>query len=383
MKNSSIIFIAVLILAFAAVIAFMLSTPVQHTAQKPLTIGVILPLSGNIAKAGNDAKAALEIAREDLRTQFPHVDLIYEDDMFQPKESVTAFKKLTEVNQVDAVIGPLNGSSIEAVRALANATRIVAITPWGSANKIDNFLLKDSLEVEDETALIANTAIHDLGLKRLGILYFQNDYGEAQRRAFKKSVAELGGQLVIEEAFPVPAVDWRTELTKVKAARVEALYIIHNGANVGRITNQAYELGLDNVRFFGQYGTESSDLVAVGGKSLEGLIFTSTINPEGSTIDPEGLKGTQKRFAARFQAKTGGAPQAVAYHIYDIYTILVPAIAACKNAGEEKGVCVSQHLISRKAHEGVSGTFSFTGGKVKRPLYLKTVRNGQLATYRP
>lgn len=342
--------------------------------RQPIKIGVILPLSGSIAKAGQDIQVALEIARTDLRAKYPNVTLIYEDDQFQPSKSVSAYQKLMAADRVDAIIGPLNGSSIEAVRSLANEHQLLTMTPWGSANKTDQFLLKNSMEVEDEVKLVTQTMVKKFGLKRLGIMYIQNDFGKAQAMAFRKWVPALGGELVIDEEFSLAATDWRTNLTKIKAVNIDGLYVIHNGANNGRIAKQARELGL-TIPLFGQYGTESSDLVSVGGKSVEGLIYTTPINQAK-------LTSVQRTFVRKFTRKVGGEPQVAAYNAYDIYALVVEAVAKCRQAKVKNPACPSSAIKNRKHYTGVSGTFSLSGNRITRPLYLKVVKNGQLVMYR-
>ncbi len=334
--------------------------------QRPITLGVILPLSGTMSKAGNDVKAALEIAQEDLRETFPNVTLIYEDDQFKPDASVAAFKKLATLDVVDAIIGPLNGSSIEAIKPLAKEHELMTTTPWGAGNRIGDFFLKNSLEADKEAETIATYAVETRRLKKFGILYLKNDFGMMHAQAFKNKVDALGAELAAEENFVVGTTDFRTQILKLKDAGIEGLYIVHNGAGVGNVTKQAWELGL-RVQFFGQYATESSDLVSVGGESLEGLMYTFPLNESELTQN-------QVNFRQRFSAKTGGLPQVASYNAYDIYTMLIQASAKCEKKDK---VCVKEVLKNVQSFDGIGGKFSIVNERIERPLYFKTIRNGK------
>lgn len=351
MNNRNIIlWIVAVVLASLFLIGIL--TNLQES--KKVNVGVILPLTGAIAKTGSDAKIALEVAQAD----FPgsNISLVFEDDSFTPTQSVSAFNKLLNLNSVVAVIGPLNGSSIESVRSLAVANKIPVFTPYGSANEIGDYLYKNSSEVYSEDKFIADK-MDNLGYKNVAIIYFLNDFGIKHSRYFKEAVVSNGGEIVADESYPVGSNDFRTVLTKIKTAKPEALYVINVGAGVGQITKQAFELGL-KAPFFGQYGTEASDLLTVGGESLEGMIYTSEIN-EGYLSDK------QKRFIAEFERRAGISPSIVAYNTYDIYSILVKAVDVCR----ADSICINKYIANIKDFEGVSGKFSILNRLRTENLY--------------
>lgn len=356
---------------FLAILLFLLVGCVQQTQTKEtVKIGALLPLTGNLAKVGADVKAALGIAQEDFEAEFPNVEIVFEDDGFQPERSVTGFQKLVTADNVAAVIGPLNGSAIEAVRPLANQFQTISFTPWGAGNRMDNFVIKTSVEADAEAMAVADLVVSKLGIKQSGVLFLQNDWGQVHNTAFKKRVEELGGAVVVAEPYVFGTTDFRTQLTKMKEANIEGLYILENGAGVGRVTKQAYQLGLQ-VPFFGQYATESSDLIDVGGESLEGLVYSFP-------IDENHLTAKQLEFIRKFEAKTGGKPQVAAYNAYDAYAILLVAIKAC---GTTDKTCLSDYILDLKNFERVSGTFSYANDRIERPFYFKTIQNGKFVPY--
>lgn len=360
-----------IIIGFAAVLLLVGCGP-QRAKEEPIKIGVIAPFSKVQAKAGADIRIALDIAQKDYGDAFPNVELIYEDDQFQPNISVSAFNKLTTLDDVVAIIGPLNGSSIESVRPLANAKEIITMTPWGSGNAIDDFLLKNSLEVADEVAVLLDTAVNNLGYRRLAILYMQNDFGQMNAEAFAKQLDELPAELVFSETISLLATDYRTELTKAKAANPDMIYIVLNDTQAASMLRQAHELGMDDIRYFGMYGFESSDTIASARGAAEGVVFTYT-------IDRENYNPKQEMFTKKFIARDGGVPQAAAYHTYDIYALLAGAATTC-NQGRDVD-CMREYIFENTVTGGVSGSFRFENGEVKRPLFLRTVRDGEFTNY--
>ncbi len=167
--------------------------------ENKINIGALLPLTGSMSKAGQDVRVALEIASEDFKDKYPNINLVLEDDQFDPRRSVDAFHKLKQTNSPVAIIGPLNGSSIEAVRPLANNNKLLTMTPWGSANKIDQHLWKNSMEVTDEVKTLVEIVIQKMGHKKLSIIYMDNDFGLLNATEFERYVSYFGGELVFSE----------------------------------------------------------------------------------------------------------------------------------------------------------------------------------------
>lgn len=326
-------------------------------------LGVIIPLTGAQAKAGEDIRAALEIARKDLGGD---IELVYEDDGFTPERAVSAFNKLVTVDQVDAIIGPLNGSAVEAIKPLASQNEIITYSPWGSSNRIEGYFIKGSHEADSEARALAELIVTKLNKKKPAVIYMNNDYGLLNYLSFKDEVESRGGVLVGAESFLIGSQDFRTSLLKLKNTNPDALFIVYSGAGVGQIAKQARETRI-NVPLFGAYATESSDLIAAGGDSLEGLVYTFPID-EGS------LTEKQQKFISDFQKSTNGRPQIAAYNAYDIYSILTTALSGCNG---ENVSCARDHILSLKNYQGVSGNISFDQNSIQRDFYFKTVKDGQ------
>jgi branched-chain amino acid transport system substrate-binding protein len=208
----------------------------------------------------------------------------------------------------------------------------------------------------------------ELGYKKLAIIYLQNDFGKKYLESFRVEVPANGGTLVAEEPAPFGTTDFRTALTKIKASKPDALYIVNTNTSLAEIAKQARELGL-NIPLLSQYATESSSVVKVAGSSVEGIIYTFPINDKA-------LTGKQKNFIAEFEKKTGEKPEITAYNAYDIYTVLAQAVDKC---GSDR-VCVNDYLANIKGFDGVGGKFSIKDGKLVRDFFFKTIKNGQFVS---
>ena len=356
--NKKIIYSIVGIIVLVLVVSVLVG---QTKTKEVVKLGVILPLTGNVAKTGVDAQIGIEIAKADLNSK---IELIFEDDQFTPKESVTIFNKLASMDEVVAVIGPLNGSSIESVRTLAIQNKLPLFTPYGAGNDMGDYVYKNSVEGASEVMVMAKKA-SELGYKKLAIIYLQNDFGMKYLNSFRVEVPANGGVVVAEEPAPFGTSDFRTALTKIKAAKPDALYIVNTNTSLAEIAKQANELGL-KVPLLSQYSTESSSIVQIAGSSVEGMIYTFP-------IDDRSLTRKQENFIAEFEKRTGKRPEITAYNTYDIYTVLARAVDKCGTNRE----CVNDYLSDIKDFEGVGGKFSIQDGKLVRDFYFKTIKDGE------
>jgi branched-chain amino acid transport system substrate-binding protein len=364
MNNKKLVWSAVIVIIVVLVVGVFVQGKDKSPSEQ-VKVGVIMPLTGGLAKTGVDAKIGLEIAQSD----FPktNISLVFEDDAFTPKESVAVFNKIAGMKDVVAVIGPLNGSSIESVRPLAVQNKLPLFTPWGAGNDMGDYVYKNSVEGGDEARIMADKA-NSLGYKKLAIIYLQNDFGLKYLNSFKVAVPNNGGSVVAEEPAPFGTTDFRTALTKIKAAKPDALYIVNTSVSVAEIAKQAAELGL-HIPLLSQYSTESPDLIKIGGQSLEGMLYTFPINESA-------LSEKQAKFISEFKKRTGDEPQIIAYNAYDIYVVISEAVEVCKI----DRVCVNNYLSNIKGFDGVGGKFSIKDGKLVREFYFKTIKDGKFVS---
>lgn len=353
-----------IILGFLLIFLVMVSvSKLEKQEEDTIKIGVILPLTGSLANVGAEVKVSIDIALQN--SKHDSVEIIYEDDAFDPAKSVDAFNKLVFIDKVDAVIGPLNGSSIEAIRPIAQQTRTVIFTPWGAGNKVSDFVYKNSVETKNESSTIASYIASELKAKKVAIIYLQNEWGISHYNAFKSFAIQQGLDLVSEEAIGLDNTDYRTQLIKTKQANPEVIFVVHTGALGAVVAKQARELGITS-QLIGQYGTESSEFIDLGGKNVEGFVYTSFFD--------ENVKNYERDiFIKKFKDSYGASPQIVAYNAYDIYNLLVDTIDSC----DSDKTCINEHISVTSDYNGISGNVSFVDGELERNFYFKTISNGK------
>ena len=145
---------------------------------------------------------------------------------------------------------------------------------------------------------MADFAINKLNIKKIAVLYVNTDYGVGNKDIFMKEYKTKGGNVLFSEGFEQGETDFRSHLTKIKRARVEAVYIIGVGEN-GYILKQAKEMGL-KVQFLSTVGIEGPDVWKIAGESANGVIYTvQNFDPESS----QKAANFQKNYFAKIQSR--------------------------------------------------------------------------------
>lgn len=206
------------ILIALAVVIIIISSFRQSKSDNSLKIGVIAPLTGIVADYGEEIRKGVQDVASSTKVTF-----IFEDDKCEAKDAVTAFKKLTELDKVNYIIGPACGSPQEAVIPLIKDKGVITIVPSAASKGLfdssgGNFF-NIQYSLEGESQFIAEK-FNSLGYKKVSLVYYKNAFSEAHAESFKKN---FNGEIV-ETIFAENTSDIVPELPKIKAAKVDAIY---------------------------------------------------------------------------------------------------------------------------------------------------------------
>jgi branched-chain amino acid transport system substrate-binding protein len=217
-------------------------------AQQSVKIGFVSTFSGPTAVIGNDMRNSFELALDHLGRKMAGkpVEVIYEDDQQKPEVGVQKTQKLVESDKVDFVIGyiwsnvllaslkPVVDSQTFLISANAGPSQI-------AGEQCSPFFFSTSWQ-NDQTPQAMGTYMTQKGVKTaflIGPNYAAGkDMLTGVRTTFK-------GQVVAEELTKWPdQLDFSTELSKVRAARPEAVFVFYPGAAGVQFLTQYAQSGL-------------------------------------------------------------------------------------------------------------------------------------------
>ena len=294
-----------------------------------LLIGEYGSLTGGDATFGGSTKLGVEVALAELTTEkqgkiggLP-VRVLVEDDQSQAAEAATAVQKLVNQNQVIAVIGEVASSRSLAGGPICQAAGVPMISPSSTnprVTEVGDHIFRMCFLDDFQGHSVAQFATQKLGLKKIAILKdLKSDYSQGLTEYFGNALKEMGGTVVVEQAYSAGDQDFSAQLTAIKAKKPDAIYIPGYYTEAGLIARKARELGI-TVPLLGSDGWESSKLLEIGGESLNGSYYT---NHWALDVPDPRLQAFLKTF---HEKNNGTDPDAIAGLAYDAANVLFKSL---------------------------------------------------------
>ena len=332
--------------------------------QQTVKIGVIMPLTGDLAFVGQTVKNSIEMAVSELNNTKYKYEVIYEDDALNPKLTATAAQKLTAIDHVDALVSLSSGSG-NVVAPIAKDNKIIHIGIASDGTIADdkyNFLHYTSPSQEAK-AWIAEAQRR--GYKRIAILTV-NQQGEiAIADQVKQNATGTNISVVYESIFNFGDTDFRTTLLKAQQANPDIYMLLAFSPEIDLLYKQLKEQGITAT----VSSIECFELSNNPGQ-FEGLWYVNAADSSNTFINA-------------YTTKYGKAPAFAAGNGYDILNMLVYSY---ETAGTDPSVKptneqVSHVLQSLHDFHGALGTLSTgTDGIVKSPASVRIIKDGKPVT---
>ncbi len=352
-------------------------------APQTIKVGVNAELTGSIPAVGKACKNAAEMAVKEINdaggldvggTKYK-VELFTEDNEDKSDSAVAVTQKLITQQNVVAVIGPnASRNAIPAAQA-AESAKVPLISPWSTnaqTTQGKKYVFRAAFIDPFQGRVVAKFALNQLNAKKAAVLYdISSDYNKGIAEVFQKEYQAAGGQVVGFESYSKGDKDFTSQLTKIKGANPDVIFLPNYYAEVPLQVQQAHKLGI-NVPFVGSDSWGDPELIKLCGNECEGFYYSTHYAPDNATP-------VAKKFIDGYKEKYGEVPNDVAALTYDSFGLLWTAL---KNAGKVDRQAVRDALAKIPNYEGVTGKMQFnegSGDPVKSAVILQI--KGQNAVY--
>ena len=353
-------------LAMAGLFAF---TGCGEKAAETVKIGAIGPLSGAVAVYGVDCLNGINLAAEEINAaggiNGKKIEIISEDDEGAPEKSVNAYKKIVTKDKAKLIIGSLTSGCTMAITSLAQAQKVLMIAPAATAPAITtagDYVFRACFIDPFQGTVGAKFALESLGSKKAAILYdIGNDYSVGLTENFEKTFA-AGGSIVAKESYSTGDKDFNAQLTKIKNANPDVVYLPDYYGTVALIAKQLRAQGI-NTPIVGADGWDGI-VDNAGDEVLNGYYSNHYAND--ATI------GAVKVFVDAYTKKYNHAPTAFAALGYDSLYMIKDAILA---AGSADSAAVKDALLKTNGTY-VTGNITFDANRnpVKSAVMMELVK---------
>ncbi len=365
----------VLLLLGVSILVSLSCTSEQDT---DVVIGALLPLSGDVALYGVNAKEGIDLALDEVNQSGGihgrTLRVVYEDSQADPKTGVAGFRRLISVHSVPAVIGGITSSVTLACAPIANEEQVVILSPAATSPDLSNagpFVFRNWTSDAYEGQVISRFALGQRGIIKLAILYVNNDYGHGLVDVVTEYYSQNAATVVIAEPFEQGSTDFRTQITKIKNANPDGLYFVCYPEEAVILLNQIREMDL-RVPLLATSAFQDEQILRLAGSAANAVVFPYPIEPNASD-------STVTHFRSEFNRRYSKGPGIVGDTGYDALWMIVSAL---RNADNITGAAIRDGLLRLHDFHGASGIMTFDqNGDVQKTMEIRTVKDGQFAPY--
>ncbi len=363
-------------LSMVAVAAMMSATLVA----KEVKIGVVLPLTGNIAAFGQTSKGGLDIAyaQNSKLSNGDTIKLVVVDDRGDKVEAATAVKRLLDKDKVSVILGEVASSNSMAMAPVAEKAKTPMITHASTnprVTKDKKYVTRACFIDPFQGAVMAKYAI-DNGMKTAVVVTdAKQDYSVGLSKAFKKAFEAAGGKIVKTILINSGDKDFNAQVAVLKQSNPQIVAFTGYYAEAALMVKQTRDMGV-KTPFIGADGVGFPELVTIGGKASEGFMYTDHFN-EAAASSPEA-----KAYVDAFHKKYNKPADSMGALAADGYGMILQAMENCIKAGKasDDKECINTNLRGTKDYKGITGVITINeNGDAVKSAVVNAVKDGKFA----
>ncbi|MCX8997212.1 ABC transporter substrate-binding protein [Rhizobiaceae bacterium BDR2-2] len=258
--------------------------------KKEVTVGAFTPVTGPVPFYSILTHAAESYFRHVNETggiKGWKINYVTYDDGYDPARSVAVTRQLVEDKGVFALAASVGTATNVAAIPYSREVGLPLIGPIGGASA---FFVEPNVfpllpDYGWSAAANAEYALKDLGLKKIALLWENDELGKSAKRGFDAYMAEVGVQPAESVSFDVKTTSFSPHMRRVANSGAEAVILFGSNANLAAALKAADQQGL-KVEWFAPFFTADPSTYKLAGDLLDGTYFSSWLLPVSSS-EPE------------------------------------------------------------------------------------------------
>lgn len=263
--------------------------PGVDVESKTISIGSFVPETGpvpNFKLIATGSKAYVDWVNENGGINGWTLDYSQLDDGYDPARSLSVTRELVDRKNVFALVAPIGTPTNAAVVDYVVEKDIPVIGAVSGQPELPGlanyFILLPNYF--DEAKLDVTYAAEELGLKKVAVLYQNDDLGKPALEGAKEAIDELGLELVAEGAFNVSDTDLTAQIIQARDAGAEVTLLWGSNGNLATAVTTAERLGFET-QFFAPFYTADPTTYELAGEALDGTMFGSWLLPTSDSSE--------------------------------------------------------------------------------------------------
>ena len=339
------------------VIALCLMLVAPNAFSATVKLGFVTTLSTPAAVIGNDMRDAVELALEHIGHKMGSVDVevVYGDDEFNPQKGKQATERLVTQDKVDIVFGYIwSHVLLASATTVLDAGKILISANAGPSQLAGKGCHENFFSISwqnDQTPMAMGEVLNQRDVNSLYVIAPLYAAGKNMVAGVKRTFT---GEIVGEDMTKWPdQIDWAAELSKVKAANPDGVFVFYPGKHGPAFIKQYQQSGLsDQVDLYTVFTVDSISLPRFQQAEMSGVLGTTMTQFWAPDLD----NAANKKFVDDFKAKYGKYPSFYAAQSYDAVMYIKSAVEAV--GGDMSNVDGLRAALQEADFDSVRGEFS-------------------------
>lgn len=361
---------------FLALCLVMVAVPAAFAADT-IKIGLLVPVTGFAASDGFATLESVKVAVSKVNSTGgvlgKQVELVYYDDAADPKQAVPLANKLIAQ---DKVVGFVAGSYSMPTRAVApifDDAEIPLVAAYALHPDITkgDYTFRNGMLGTTEGRVAAHAAFELFKAKTVALVTSDNDFGQTLKDGFVGYLQKVGREkdMVLHLTYPGNEKDYKVYLSKIRDAKPDVVFFSGYYFQTGPALKQAQEMGITNIRFIGEQGSDSVKTAEIAGKAAEGFVILTN-------LDRDDKREIVQEYIKSYRTQAKEEPNMCGASAYDAFMILIDGI---RRAGNTEGPAIAKAIAATKDLEGITGLIRGfdAAGEVIKPVQLQEIKGGE------
>jgi branched-chain amino acid transport system substrate-binding protein len=345
--------------------AFALLVSFSASAQETIKIGLITALSGQSARAGEAITRGLAIAIDELNAKGGALgrkfELVRRDDEATPAKGVIAARELLFKEKVAVLFGGLDTPVSLAIVPIMNENKLPFMGPWAAGTPItkngakDNYVFRVSAVDEIVDKAMLQYSQTTFNAKNCGMILVNNPWGESNEKGLSAALAAKGMKAAGIEKFDGNDVDVVPQLTRLKAAGADCLFLVGNVGPSAQVVKSLDRMGW-KPPIVSHWGPAGGRFTELAGPSAPSVHFVQTYSFFGkqSAVGDKVLKALM----AKYPDVKGPGDVTPAVGVANAYDAMMLTALAIQAAGKLDGTAVRDGYYKIGRYDGLIKTYN-------------------------
>jgi len=356
----------------AAVMLLGLTAPVMA---QDIKVGTIFPLSGGAGPDGQTVTNAVKLMVQQINDRGGLLErklvLISKDDESTPAVGVSRANEMI-ADKVDVVIEGWNSPVTLAMQPILARAGVMDITAVSKSDLIlsgqtNPYAVRINSSNGFDAAVIAKYVAETLKAKKIAFLTQNDVYGNGFQAAVEAEFKKLNfaGEVIMTEKFAFKDIDFRVQLTNLKAANPDAIIVTNssNSSGLPAMVEQYRQADLKSP-FVGAVGIMLTTVFKVAGDANNGIVSADIFFPD---LPPFTTMPESASFVAAYRKAYGAAPDKSAALGAAALQVWAHAVEATKSLDRKT---VAEAIRGKTIKATVFGDAQFLPNGQMQPRYV-------------